>query len=154
VKPEADPSDVRVPTAAEQEDSAQAAFTEKARGLLLDSVDSIDGHTRSRLTQARHAAINELARPRQSPFLPMRWLAPAGSFAAIALVAFIWLGVGTPGMPDAGTGSGVSFVANSPIDDIEILATAENLELFEEMEFYEWLEAEAALTASPAGGAG
>ncbi len=128
-------------------DPRAADFAAHARKLLLESVDHLDGRTRSRLTQARYAALAELegtAHPRTA-----RWLLPAGSIAAAALVAMIWLGMRGVDAPV----EMAQTVATSPLDDMEIMAGAENLELLEDLEFYAWLEAEAALPAA-GGGAG
>lgn len=137
------------PAAAGEEavDQRTADFAAHARKLLLESVDHLDGRTRSRLTQARYAALAELdgtAKPRAT-----RWLLPAGSLAALAGVAMIWLGVRGVDAPAVVAQTAVT----SPLDDMEIMAGAENLELLEDLEFYAWLEAEAALPAA-GGGAG
>ena len=66
-------------------DDGLDAFERASRELLRASADAVDGRIRSRLNQARHAALAELAagaRPR--PFrIPGRWL-PAGALAAAA----------------------------------------------------------------------
>lgn len=64
-------------------------FERNARALLEESVSRIDARTRSRLNQARHAALAAAGTPRP------RWLSsftlmPAASAAAAALlVAFV-----------------------------------------------------------------
>lgn len=116
-------------------------FETRARSLLLESAEDLDGHTRSRLTQARHAALAQLEPTASGRAGFSRWLLPAGSVAAAALVAVIWFG---NLQPDA-----ISLqAANSPMDDIELMAGAENFELIEELEFYAWLESEAVLSAT------
>jgi hypothetical protein len=108
-----------------------AAFERRAKQLFDDSAADLDAATRSRLTQARHRALEELA-PRYDRRL--RWsLLPAGALAATALVA--WLTVWqTPPAPDA------SLQATS-LADLEILLAEEELEMLDvELEFYGWLE--------------
>jgi hypothetical protein len=102
----------------------------RARALFDDSVESIDGATRSRLTQARHAALAELERPR---VLAGPWL-PAGALAVAAVVAVVlWVGPGGTGDP------GQAALAIAPADDFELLAAGEDLDMLDEdVEFYAW----------------
>ena len=55
-----------------------SAFEEHARQLLHDSVEGLPASMRSRLTQARYAALN--SRPSWQRSLARRW-APAGAGA-------------------------------------------------------------------------
>jgi hypothetical protein len=113
-------------------ETEQQGFERRAGELLRDSADSLDAATRSRLTQARHAALENIsARP---AWLDIRVLAPGGAVAAAAVVAVVlWTG----GMPrPAGEAGG-------PFDDIELLADADAYELSQEsdLEFIEWAAA-------------
>lgn len=136
-------------------DNAEARFVARARGVLLSGVDSLDGRTRSRLTQARHAALKQLEPgSSRSALIAGRWLAPAGGLAAVALVALVWLGAGRMGDPLPQSAGLNAPPAASPLDDIAIMADTENLELIEEIEFYSWLDAEANLPPVAAGGVG
>lgn len=103
-------------------------FEQRSAELFNDSVERLDAHTRSRLTQARHAALDELRKSRAP--LP-RWLwAPAGGLAAAAIVAvLISTGPREGAQPDA------AFA----FEDLDIVADAENLELLEDVEFYAWM---------------
>jgi hypothetical protein len=105
-------------------------FERRTKRLFDDSVAALDGATRSRLTQARHRALEERKSARDAAW---RWsLIPAGTVAATALVA--WLGVwqGPPVSDD---------VQEAPLADLEILLGEEDLEMLdEELEFYGWLE--------------
>lgn len=113
---------------------------ERARAAFDASVDGLDAATRSRLTQARHAALAELERPR--PRLA-GWL-PAAALAASAVVAVgLWVQLGAPGQPPEGSGV-ASFVG----EDLELLTAGEDLDMLDEdIEFYAW-------AASGAGGNG
>lgn len=112
----------------EPRDEASERLEQRAKGLFEESVDRLDARTRSKLTQARHAALDELNRSSTQ----WRWLrAPAGGLAAIALIAAViiaWQGYRTP------PASAV------PLDDLEIVADADNLEMLENVEFYAWLD--------------
>lgn len=100
-------------------------FETRAREVFEDSLDRLDGRTRSRLTQARHAALDELKRGHARA----RWLwAPAGGLAAAALVAVVLLG-----RPSLQSENGAP-----PLDELEA-AAGENIELLQDVEFYAWL---------------
>src|SRR6187402_3334261 len=98
-------------------------FEKRTREVLEESTARLDGRTLSRLTRARHAALDRLQRP-----VRRRWslFVPAGAAAAAAVLAvFMWSGPG----PDPG-----------PVDDMEMLADGDAPDFAdgEELEFYEW----------------
>jgi uncharacterized protein DUF3619 len=101
---------------------------EKTRALLEESTARLDGRTLSRLTQARHAALDRLQRP-----VRRRWslFVPAGAAAAAVLAVVIWNG--RPPVVDP-----------SPVDDMEMLADGDAPDFVdgEELEFYEWAAGE------------
>lgn len=100
----------------------------RARALFEDSVERLDAHTRSKLTQARNRALDEV----QKGAARRRWIwAPAGGFALAAIVAVVmWSG---------GLRSGAEPDALA-LEDIDIVADSENLDMLEDVEFYTWLE--------------
>ncbi|HZF26991.1 MAG TPA: hypothetical protein VEZ88_12070 [Steroidobacteraceae bacterium] len=102
------------------------AFEERARELLEESANRLDGSVRSRLTQARFAAVEEARRARHS-FAWRAWI-PAGALAAAAVLAVVlWNGqTFAPG-------------AQNSLDDLELVADGENFELLENLDFYEWV---------------
>jgi hypothetical protein len=110
----------------------QSEFERRASALLRESADSVDAATRSRLAQARHAALaGRAARP---GWLDLRVLAPGGAVAAAALVALLlWGGMGRNPV-DSGTGA---------LDDLDLLADSDAYELSQEtdLEFIEWAAA-------------
>ena len=105
------------------------AFAARAKAVFDASVAGLDGRTRSRLTQARHAAVEALARPRAA--WRSRWL-PAAGLAAAALAAVVVMLDVQPGNNEP------QFAA--VVEDMELLTGAEDIELLEDMEFYAWLE--------------
>jgi hypothetical protein len=99
-----------------------------SKELFEQSIEHLDAHTRSRLTRARHAALDELKRARSAP---TRWLwAPAGGLAAIAAVAIFVFG--RSGLDSAAPGA-------PPLEELDAVAAAENIELLQDVEFYAWL---------------
>ena len=111
----------------------QSEFERRVRQLLVGSADSLDGRTRSRLTQARHAALTQ-----GSGHSWRRWSrwAPVGG-AAIAVVAgVLLLGprlMSPPARP----------AATSAFDDLDLFADADGYGISTDdqdmdYEFYEW----------------
>ena len=110
----------------------------RSKALFDASVAELDGSTRSRLCQARHAA---LAQTRQRPRTV--WWMPAMASAALAMVVALIL----PDLrPQPQTLSEENLAA---ADDLTLLMNDESLDLLEEMEFYAWL-AETDALDSPA----
>ena len=103
----------------------------RAKALLDDSIEHLDGRTLSQLTQARHAALDEVQRSRQS--LARRWWLPATGVAVAAVLALL-LG---QGLRDSAAPAVVAD--GSMLDDFEIVADADNLDMLEDVEFYSWL---------------
>ncbi|MEQ1581117.1 MAG: hypothetical protein ABL964_11025 [Steroidobacteraceae bacterium] len=134
------------------EEARDAAFAARTRDLLLDSVEHLDAGTRSRLTQARHAALDQLepAHARRG-YLSGGWLAPAGGLAAVVLVGLVWVGTAPQVDPVSQSASVRPEAGGTAVDDLALMADAENLELAEEIEFYSWLETEAVLPATSGG---
>jgi hypothetical protein len=115
-----DPSrDVREPDELEQ----------RAKSLFDESVERLDGHTRSKLTRARQAALDELKHHRAR-----RWLMhPLGGLTAAALVAVVVLM--WPGVVRTPTGPGAE-----PMDDLELVANGDDIDMLQDVEFYAWLD--------------
>lgn len=105
-------------------------FERRTKRVFDDSVAGLDAATRSRLTQARYRALEQQQSARVGDW--HRWLVPAGTLAATALVAWFTVWQMQPG-GDA--------VQSAPLADLEILLGEEDLEMLdEELEFYGWLE--------------
>lgn len=107
----------------------------RAKALFDASVDGLDARTRSRLTQARHAAVAALAQQRE-PFM-RRWWLPTAGLATAALAALIVVFNLGPAANEQQLAA-----ASLAAEDMDILSGAENIELLEDMEFYAWLESE------------
>ena len=116
-------------------DDPNSQFEQSAQSLLGESVTRASGHVRSRLNQARHAALAEIetARPRSFWRLPAV-LGPAGGVAAVAVVAVLLM--------YRGGEHGLAASAGGPAgyEDIELLSDNDGLDLLENYDgsFYEW----------------
>jgi hypothetical protein len=111
-------------------------FEHKARLVLEESVLRIDGRVRSRLNQARQAAIEETSAPRRPVFWRFFTLMPTAGAAAAALLVAMVLGHRQPQIELP--------VAESahPAEDLDLLADGEGLDLVQDGDgsgaFYEW----------------
>jgi predicted RecB family endonuclease len=127
----------------------RSQFEERARALFHDSVEGMDYALRSRLTQARVAAL-EAATAAPSPWFARAraWTPAAGVTAAALLGAFLWLG--SPMSHQAVTVAD----GQSNLEDLDIVASSDgNTDamdmLQDDIEFYDWAD-RTANAASPA----
>lgn len=120
-----DPHDPAAPTAPD------APWLDAARRALDEDAASFDAATVSRLNRARQAALDAARAPSRT-----RWLLPAAFAAAAcgALALAIVPRLQAPAdIPSAAAASGADF---------ELLATGEELTLYEDLEFYAWLDSQ------------
>jgi len=118
---------------------------ERTKLLFDESVSALDAETRSRLTRARYAALEELETSSAPMWRP--WWMPAGAVAAgVLAVMVLWQGQ-PPGSPEA---QGFDVAA---VSDLDILLGDEELGMIQELEFYAWLDEQAEL-APPNSGEG
>jgi hypothetical protein len=132
---------------AARDPSVDGDFERRAKEAFDRSAAELDAATRSRLTQARYRALEELPKSGKRRGW-QSWLIPAGAVAAAALVAVLLLQPTGPAT-DAGLQRAVA------LGDLEILLGEEDLEMYdEEIEFYAWLEAQPEFTPAAATGDG
>jgi hypothetical protein len=109
-------------------------FERQARIVLEDSVMRIDGRIRSRLNQARHAAVAEAARGRPVVWRRFMLMPAAGAVAAAVLVAFVLL-------PHTPQGSLPITEGHTTVEDLDLVADSDALDLVSDEPdgaFYEW----------------
>ena len=122
-------------------EQSDESFEERSRTLFQDSVDGLDFAMRSRLTQARKAAIEAAATSRRPWFSRLGvWSPAAGVTAAAVLGAFLWLG--SPMGQHA-----VTVADGQPnLEDLEIVASSDEAGgdamdmLQDDIEFYDWAD--------------
>jgi hypothetical protein len=106
-------------------------FEKRTREVLDESTARLDGRTLSRLTQARHAALEAGAGAARAPGLGWKWMAPTGVAAAAVLAVLMW--------------PATRVADPAPLDDIELLADGDAPDftiVAEDLEFYEWAAGE------------
>lgn len=87
---------------------------------------AVDPATRDALQAARLAALDG-----RRPLAGRRWV-PATALAALLLIVGLWL------YPDITE----QALPQAPVDDLVVITDEDELDLFEELEFYIWLEQE------------
>lgn len=134
------------------EQPANDAVEQRARELFNAQVANQDAHTRSRLNQARQAALAAArGNSRSLPYsLGGRWMLPVGSIAALALVTLSALQF----MKPASETTEIAASTVATVDDVEILTSSDELEMLQDMEFYAWLETQEGVSGDLNGDAG
>jgi type VI protein secretion system component VasF len=99
-------------------------FLNQVNKALDQQVESLDGETLSRLNRARQTAIQQQGRAHKSHRLT--WLPVSGLAAAILLGSLFMF-----------RSADIDII--SDVDEIDIIASSDKLELFEQLDFYMWL---------------
>lgn len=114
----------------EQRNEGEEAFVRQLKTMLDDGNARLDARVRSRLTQARYAA---LAQADARPNLWLRQWAPAAGIAAAAVLTVLaWPTARQEQQPP-----------DEALNDLEIVLAGENLDMLENLDFYEWVDADA-----------
>ena len=102
----------------------------RARTLFDSAVSGVDAATAARLRSARRTALQ----PQRAPLA--RFLVPAGAFAAAALaLGLVWHP--HAGAPAASTPAVVAVAGGG--SDALAAADAADLDLYQNLDFYDWL---------------
>ncbi len=105
-----------------------AAFVQRVKDGLDRSCAALDGATQSRLNAMRHAALAQGQRKRRGlQLLPFGGLVTA----CVLVLAVLLQGQLQPWsatLPDT-----------APVEDLDLLTATEELDFYEEYEFYQWL---------------
>jgi hypothetical protein len=100
------------------------AILKTAIDSLDQSIEHLDGHTLSRLNQARHHALDQTARPR---LFNTQWLKAGAIAALIFTVVNGWM------MFSA------SKIQQMDTDDFELIVVNEDFELMQDLDFVAWM---------------
>jgi negative regulator of sigma E activity len=127
---------------------APSTLETRSRALFQDSVDAVDMRVRSRLTQARHAALDAAAASRRPWFLRTSVWTPAVGVTAAAVLG-VALFFGSPSFHN-----GMSAADSQPnLEDLDIVASGDGsgdaLDMLQEdLDFYDFAD-KAANSGSP-----
>ena len=120
-------------------DEGLTQFERNARTILEESTRRIDARTRSRLNQARHAALAAAGTRRRAWWASFTLMPAAGAMAAALLVAVVlWH------REPAGTTPAALDGQHPAVEDMELLTDNDSIDLMEEWDgsFYEWAAAQ------------
>jgi len=111
-------------------------FERRSRLVLEESLLRIDGRVRSRLNQARQAAVEAASAKRRPMFGRFFTLVPTAAAAAAALLVAMVLWHRAP------DGEPPVLVADTHLGDLDLVADGEGLDLVQDGDgsgsFYEW----------------
>jgi hypothetical protein len=124
------------------QDAKRSAFEDRSRELFQDSVHGLDMRVRSRLTEARHAALEAVAASSRQPwFFRMRVWAPTAGVAAAALLgAALWFA-----LPSCNH-YGMTAADQPTLEDLDILASSDEssgdaIEMLQnDLDFYDFAD--------------
>ena len=110
-------------------ENGEREVVEIARGALDRSIGELDNRTAERLRRIRLAAVAEAEAVKPPWFAVHRWVTAGGvaAFAALVLAVSLWVSVPRQIQPPG------------QVDDIDILAANDHLDIYEDMDFYRWL---------------
>ncbi len=108
-----------------EQDNDQA-FVAFAKKQLDQSVEPLDSETVSRLRAMRYESLHS-----QPQGIPWLWPASGLATACTAILALVlwWSGPAENGQLEEGP----------LVEDLDLLAAADNFDLYEDLEFYSWL---------------
>jgi hypothetical protein len=115
---------------------SEEEFLTEVRKTLDRGTESLDPETLRRLRSARFKALERAGAGRLSWFRLHRWITAGGltTITVLALGISLWLGAPAQNPP-----------VRQP-DDLEILTSQDQLDLYKDLDFYRWLAADANVT--------
>jgi hypothetical protein len=114
-------------------------FERRSKAVFEASVDGLSGDIRSRLARARHRAVAEV-RSTRAPMARRFWM-PAAGLGAAALAAILFA------LPMSHRERALPAPVASA-EDMAMLLNSEDLDMIENMDFYSWMDSEAAMEVS------
>ena len=105
-----------------------------AKSTLENSVDDLDASTLGRLATIRRQAVESVTTQQASSIRLPSWLLPVGSLATVAAAVLVAMTLWTI-QPDQ------QSAPVAVLEDINLLTAPEEIEFYQDLEFYEWLAA-------------
>ncbi|MCW8899907.1 MAG: DUF3619 family protein [Gammaproteobacteria bacterium] len=126
----------------DMKDEANKRFLERACASLDERSQRVEPHIASRLRLARSQAIES-----KQQHVYRGWMPAMASAFAVVIAVGLWFGsVNNQDIPQDNAIAQISYEKHPA--DLDMLAVANGLELFQELEFYTWLEQEDQNTAN------
>lgn len=109
-------------------------FLAAAKSTLDKAADDLDELVLARLKAARRQAIDadKQVNGVAKWLTPGHWMIPVSGFAVTAVVAVLVTSLWSDK-------SGDDLLVGPALEDIQILSNMDDIELYEELEFYQWL---------------
>ena len=103
-----------------------------AKSTLDNSVDDLDASTLEQLATIRRQAVESATKQQASSIGLPSWLLPVGGLATAAAAVLVTMTLWTiqPDIQDAPV---------AVLEDINLLTAPEEIEFYQDLEFYEWL---------------
>jgi|GEM_PF-6609208 len=105
---------------------SEEAFLQRIRTSLEHSADELDSATVIRLGAVRHRALGQIRQPVRRPVIIAGGL--LATAASVVLLVSVWLFQQPPQVQPP-----------AYIEDIGLLSAREDIEFFEELDFYQWV---------------
>ena len=120
-------------------DETASELERRTRAVLEHGLTRIDARTRSRLNQARHAALDSAARSRPGTWRGFKLVPVTGGAVAAAVLAVAFVLFTQRPHPVVPASEGTQ-----PYEVLDLLADEDNLNLMEDYDhsFYEWAAAQ------------
>lgn len=119
-------------------------FANRARQVFLESTGKLDPQVLARLSEARRRAVDLVPDGRAAGRRHLGWRIPA-SAVALAFVGVIggalWMG---------GNSSGPATPFSTASSDAPLMMTQDNLDMYADMDFYQWMETQDQPAPAPA----
>lgn len=106
-------------------------LVERIKNVLDEGVEKLDDETLLRLQRIRLNALEEAGGKRGWIFSLPRWVTAGGLATAAVVVVAVSLWIAAPRQNRL----------SKNVEDIDILAAQEHIEIYEDLEFYRWLAA-------------
>jgi len=114
-------------------DSSDQQLMQRSRQALDRTIEEMDAATLSRLNRIRHEALSQANNTTHRG-----WLMAGALATACVLVIATGLALRGP----TTTPEPIEVAVESPLDDLDLLSSNEDLEMLADLEFYAWLETE------------
>jgi len=111
-------------------DTNDKKLINNVKKLLSDSIDDIDPITAARLQAARKSALENASQIKSNHFFHNNRVLFASSSALATVFAVVIIAINMNSQPELNI-----------MEDLTLLSEKETFEFYEEMDFYQWLEA-------------